>query len=130
MYTCSFRARTVFTKTMRANKSAGKIFGAALTSKERKALDMEVKRQLAEYDKKHKLELQALFLWILHERLGFGKQRLRQIFDIFDEAFDELIERYDLEEKDSAWLCTMKLKDYGVDIEEWNNSKDGDTNGR
>ena len=115
---------------MRVNKSSGKIFGAALTSKERKALDMEVKRQLAEYDKKHKLELQALFLWILHEQLGFGKQRLRLIFDIFDKAFDELIERYDLEEKDSAWLCTMKLKDYGVDIEEWNNDKDGDTNGR
>lgn len=104
---------------MRINKSCGKIFGAQLTASEKKALDMEIKRQLAEYDKKHKLELQALFLWTLHEQLGFGEKRLRQLYDIFDKALDELIGRYDLEDSDSAWLCTLKLRDHGIDIEEW-----------
>ncbi len=105
---------------MRINKSGGKIFGAHLSAAERKALNMEINRQLAEYDRKHKLELQALFLWTLHEQLGFGEKRLRHFFDIFDKALDDLIERYGLEESDSAWLCTLKLKEKGINIAEWN----------
>lgn len=105
---------------MRINKSCGKIFGAQLSAAEKKALDMEIKRQLAEYDTKHKLELQALFLWTIHEQLGFGEKRLRQLYDIFDKALDELIDRYSLEESDSAWLCTLKLREHGIDIAEWN----------
>ena len=116
--------------TMRVNKSAGKIFGAQLSAAEKKALDMEVKRQISEYDQKHRLELQAVFLWVLHEHLGFGEKRLKQFFDIFDEAIDALIERYDLETKDSAWLCTLKLKEIGIDIQKWNDNKETDLNDR
>ena len=48
---------------MRVKKSGGKIFGADLTVAERKALNMEIKRQMAEYDRKHKNELEAMVLW-------------------------------------------------------------------
>ena len=115
---------------MRINKACGKIFGAQLSAAEKKALKIEINRQLAEYDTKHKLELQALFLWTLHEQLGFGEKRLRQFFDIFDKALDDLIERYDLEESDSAWLCTLKLKEHGISIEDWNDNKENNRNGK
>ena len=41
---------------MKVKKSGGKIFGADLTVAERKALNMEIKRQIAEYDRKNKKE--------------------------------------------------------------------------
>ena len=91
---------------MNIKKSGGKIFGAQLTSAEKKALDMEIKRQIAEYDKKHKLELQALILWELHEQLGFGVKRLKDFYNKFDISIDEMIERYHLEDDDRLWLCT------------------------
>ena len=108
---------------MNIKKSGGKIFGAQLTSAEKKALDMEIKRQIAEYDKKHKLELQALILWELHEQLGFGVKRLKDFYNKFDISIDEMIERYHLEDDYRLWLCTYKLKEIGLDIEKLNEGR-------
>lgn len=60
----------------------------------RQAMDMEIKRQCAEYDKRNATEIDAMVLWILHEEFGFGP------------------ERYEI--NNEAWLCTRKLKGYGV----------------
>ena len=103
---------------MRVKKSCGKIFGADLTVAEKKALDMEIKRQIAEYERKHSNELQALVLWQLHEQLGFGVKRLKKFYDNFNPAIDELLERYQLEDDDCSFICTLKLKELGLDIEE------------
>lgn len=37
---------------MQIKKAGGRIYGAVLTNAEKKAMDMEIKRQLAEMDKK------------------------------------------------------------------------------
>lgn len=103
---------------MRVKKSGGKIFGAQLTVAERKALDIEIKKQMAEYDRKHRNELEAMVLWQLHAQLGFGVKRLKKFYDNFNPIVEELIERYQLEEDDSIWICTLKLKELGIDIEE------------
>ena len=103
---------------MRVKKSGGKIFGADLTAAEKKALDMEIKRQIVEYERKHSNELQALVLWQLHEQLGFGVKRLKKFYENFNPAIDELLERYQLEDDDSVFICTLKLQDLGLDIEE------------
>lgn len=104
---------------MLIKKSAGKIFGADLTASERKAMEMEIKRQMAEYDRKNIMEIDALILWELHEQLGFGEKRLKQFYDAFNERFYELIRRYEMEDSDGVWLCTKKLKDLGIDLEAW-----------
>ena len=57
---------------MHIKKSGGKIFGADLTAAERKAMNMEIQRQLAEYTRKHRLELDAMILWVLHAQYGWG----------------------------------------------------------
>ncbi len=106
---------------MRAKKYKGKVYGAQMTSAERKAMDMEIQRQLAEYDKKHLCEVDAVVLWILHEEFGFGKKRLKRFFNTFERAVDDLLERYSMDDKDAIWLCTFKLKQYGIDIEKWHN---------
>ena len=47
---------------MQVKKSNGTIFGATLTTAERKALDMEIRRQFTEYTRKYELEIESMFL--------------------------------------------------------------------
>lgn len=88
-----------------------------LSAGERQAMDMEIKRQCAEYDKRNATEIDAMVLWILHEEFGFGPERLRRFHESFFVGMDALVKRYEM--NDEAWLCTRKLKEYGVDVEEW-----------
>ena len=96
-----------------------RVYGATLSKSERKAMEAEIKSQLAEYDHKHSLELEALILWELHEHFNFGPKRLKKFHDNFSEDIEALIKRYELEDSDDVWLCTHKLKDAGIDIEKW-----------
>ena len=44
---------------MRVKKAGGRIFGGAMSAAEKKAMDLEIQRQLAEYDRKHLIEIDA-----------------------------------------------------------------------
>lgn len=104
---------------MIVKKSGGKIFGAYLTVAERKAMEIELKKQMAEYDRKHRNELEAMVLWQLHAQLGFGEKRLKKFYYNFNPVVEELIKRYQLDEDDGIWICTLRLKEeLGIDIEE------------
>ena len=104
---------------MVVKKAGGKIYGAVLTSAEKKAMNMEIERQLAEYTRKHEVELNAMILYVLHEQLGFGEQRLRKFFDRFSVEIDALVKYYEMDDEDAEWLCTRKLLDMGIDVEKW-----------
>lgn len=52
---------------MQIKKYGGKVYGANLTAAEKKAMDLEIRRQLAEYEKGHMHEIDAMILWLLHE---------------------------------------------------------------
>lgn len=62
---------------MKVKKAGKRVFGAVMSAAEKKAMDMEIQRQLAEYDRKHIREIDALVLWELREQLGFGNKRLK-----------------------------------------------------
>lgn len=108
---------------MLIRKVGGKVCGAKLTAAEKKAMDIEIQKETAEYVRKTAFEIDAIVLWILHEKLGLGPKRLKRFYDDFGPAISALIDRYDLEDSDQVWLCTQKLKDYGVDIETWHNER-------
>lgn len=97
-----------------------RIYGVQFNAKEKAALDKEIQRQCAEFDQKNQNEIDALILWLLHEKFGFGMKRLRRFYDLFHTEFDALVKRYEMDEDDAVWLCTHKLKEYGLDIEQWN----------
>lgn len=102
-------------------KTAGKIMGAKLTSAERTAMNMEIQKSFAEYDRKNANEIDATILWILHEGFGFGHDKLKKVHSVFAPRIKELCDRYEMTDKgDELWLCTYKLKEYGLDIEELN----------
>lgn len=104
---------------MVVKKAGGKIYGAVLTSAEKKAMNMEIERQLAEYTRKHEVELNAMILYVLHEQLGFGEQRLRRFFDRFSVEISALVKYYEMGDEDVEWLCTRKLLDMGIDVAKW-----------
>lgn len=98
-------------------KKFGKIvYGASFTKDEQKAIDMEVRRQLKDYDEKHSIELDAIRLWEIREATGWGPKKLAEAYKRMYMATTELLNRYEMEEEDSLWLCTRKLKEIGVDI--------------
>lgn len=104
---------------MLVKKAGGKVYGATFTAAEKGAMDMEIKRQLAEYTRKYEADLNATILYVLHEQLGFGEQRLKKFFDRFSVEIDALVKYYEMDEEDAAWLCTRKLLDMGIDVEKW-----------
>lgn len=119
-----FIANPVIFNAMRVNKIGGRVYGATLTKTEEKALNMEIQRQLAEYDKKHEKEVVALILWALHEQFGFGEERLHRFYKSFDENVNALLKRYELPNSDDIWLCTRMLKEYGIDLKQWERDED------
>lgn len=104
---------------MYVKKSHGKVFGAELTKAEKTAMNMEIQRQLAEYDLKHEAEIDALILYVLHQQLGWGEKRLRRFYEGVADEIDALVKRYQMEEGDRVWLCLHKLKEMGIDVEQW-----------
>lgn len=112
---------------MTFKKAGSKIYGVDFNKKEQEAINAEIQLQCADYDRKNVLEIDAIILWLLHENFGFGMKRLRRFFDLFATEIAALCNRYEMEKKDSVWLCTYKLKEYGLDIEQWN--KEDENNG-
>ena len=104
---------------MYVKKRKGKVYGGIFSADEKKALDIELDKQIAEHMHEHNLEVAAMCLWVLHEKFGFGTERLRRFYDGFCDGIDDLTKYYVMTDKDAAWLCNWKLKEYGIDIEAW-----------
>ena len=60
---------------MRVKQYKGTIYGADLTAKERRAMNIEINRQIVEADRKYLNNVDAMILYFLHKHLGFGKKR-------------------------------------------------------
>ena len=100
-------------------------FGFRMTSMQRKAAEKEIRKQMAEFDRRNFMELDAIILWILHTAPStkFGPKRLKEFYDEFNREYRALIERYETDGEDNLYLFTTKLKDYGIDLEEWEKEK-------
>ena len=107
---------------MRIKKSGKYIMGAELTAAEKKAMNIEIAKQLAEYTRKYQVEIECIFLRELRQ-YGFGEKRLKRAFDDFGNDLDELIARYELGDEDKLWLATEQLKREGFDVEQWHREK-------
>ena len=106
---------------MKVKKSNGKIFGANLTAAEKKAMDIEIRRSIDDYNQQNMNEIDAMVLWHLHEEFGFGKKRLMRFYESFSKRLKELSEQYLTEETRMPWMYQYRLKNYGIDIKELNN---------
>ena len=104
---------------MFVKKSGKTIYGAALTAEEKKALDMEARRALAEHTRKHELEIEAMVMRQVRRKTKWGKTKLKDFYMDFVPDIMTLVNRYEMDEVDMPWLCTQELKEEGFDIETW-----------
>lgn len=95
-----------------------------LTNSQKRAMEAEMKAQMAEYDRKNWEEIDAMVLWVLYSQFGFREKRLRKFYESFAEELRQLIKRYEMSTNDTAWLCARKLKDAGIDISTWSLKED------
>ena len=105
---------------MRVKKAFGQVVGADLTSAEKKAMELEIRRQIADWDERNTNEIDAMVLWVLMNEFGWGEVRLRRFHDAFAPALKKLVAHYRMEQEDMSWLCTQKLLDKDIDIAQWN----------
>lgn len=107
-------------------KRAGKsIFGVDLNSAEQKALNTEIQKQIAKYDRENAIMIDALVLWELYSQLGLNPEQLEKFYRGFAPDLDRLIKYYELGNEDTNWLCVRQLKEIGVDIEKWHRECEG-----
>lgn len=105
---------------MRVKKLYGKPYGVEFTAAERKAMNLEINRQIAEKDEKYKEDIDAMVLYVLMSRYGWRKKRLRKFWNAFIEEHKALREYYLMDEPgDNEWLAHRKLNQIGVDIHQW-----------
>lgn len=90
-----------------------------MTVAEQEAADREIKRQLGGYIRKFEKNIDAVCLYVLHVEFGWGVKRLRKFYDVFQPALRALSEYYEMNVEDQCWLCEQKLKQIGVDLDEW-----------
>lgn len=104
-------------------KASGKIFGAKLSKAEQKAMDLEIGKQAAEFEKKHEVEFEAMTLYVLMAEYGWKEKRLKRFWDKYRKAHRDLIRRYELYDSqapgDDAWICQKMLLENGIDITKW-----------
>ena len=111
---------------MQIKKSGGKIFGATLTAAERKAMNIEINRQIAKSMRRTEDESTAIVMWILHKQFGFGRKRLRKFYENYIPEIRKLTDSYEMSDEDCGWLASHKLQEYGIDISRWSTELYGD----
>lgn len=104
----------------------GKVFGVELTAAEKKAMNLEINRQLIERDKQYAEDIDAMVLYTLMTHYGWGKKRLKEFWDAFIESHNALREFYQMDAPgENEWLAHRKLKEKGVDIHKWYEEENG-----
>ena len=105
---------------MRVKKFNGRPYGVEFTATERKAMNLEINRQIIEKDERYKEDIDAMVLYVLMARYGWKKKRLRNFWKAFVEEHKALIEFYQMDEPgDNEWLAHRQLRQIGVDIHQW-----------
>lgn len=89
------------------------------SKQQKKAMQDTIKKKSIEVSRTIGNNMDAAALWALHKNFGFGKKRLRRFFKAFTEERAKLETHYEMD-GEGDYLCKIKLKEIGVDVESWN----------
>lgn len=98
-------------------KSCGQIIHIKLNAKERKAFNEMISQELREASLDHEKEEMAVVAWVLHQRLGYVENGIRNFMKDYYPILKELYSWYEVDMKNGPWLCSKKLKDNGIDFD-------------
>ena len=82
----------------------------------REAMLHEINQQILQKDKEYQLNLDTMVLWSLKQFAGWGPKKLK---DFYYFMFKEHLRMREFYELDDLYPERHKLKEKGVDIEEW-----------
>lgn len=89
------------------------------TATQRKALREECVKEfdklLANYNRQAAIQI----LHILRFDYGFGQKRLKEFSDRLKALQDRTTVKYELEERDTIWICKKELEESGIDLKEF-----------
>ena len=98
-------------------KSCGQILRVKLNKKEQKAFDEMLSEQIRQASADHEKEEMAVVAWVLHRRLGWVENGIRNFMKDYYPVHKELNTLHEREATDTPWLCSKKLKDSGIDFD-------------
>jgi uncharacterized protein YutD len=104
------------------HKCRGQIYKVELTSKEQKALDEEITRQLKEKYNQLMNDVDYMIMRILHNEFGFGQTRLKRFYDAAIKDNEALIKHYEMNDA-GVYIARKEMNDIGCNIEEWNRER-------
>ena len=84
---------------------------------QRKALQQMVGTEFNKLLEKYNRQANLQYLYVLHFYFGFGQKRLQQAVDKLFEMQKDLDYRYELPEDDTPFLCELKLKESGINVD-------------
>lgn len=94
------------------------VFGVEFTKSESAIIDKAIEEMILDKFVNFEKEMDASMLWMLHVHFGFGYKRLMKAWKLTFEENRKLQEYYELEAKDSCWMCKRLLKEkYGIDLD-------------
>ena len=82
----------------------------------REAMMHEINQQILQSDKEYQLDLDTMVLWSLKQFAGWGPKKLKAFYYFM---FKEHLRMREFYELDDLYPERYKLKEKGVDIEEW-----------
>ena len=98
-------------------KSCGQIIRVQLNKKEQKAFNEMLSEQIRQASADHEKEEMAVVAWVLHRRLGWVENGIRNFMKDYYPVLQELNTQYVMDATDTPWLCSKKLKDSGIDFD-------------
>lgn len=105
---------------MYVKKYKGKVYGAEFTTDEQKAIDIEISKQLRETVDTFMRDMDAVILYTLLASEGWKQKRLRAFWENVYKEREKLLQHYECSSDDYVWLARYKLKEIGVNVDEWN----------
>lgn len=91
---------------------------AAFEGTGKRAMMHEIHQQCLVADKEFTLDLDTLYIWVLHTKYGWGLKRLKQLYM---DVFTEHLHMREFYEVDDMYPERCKLKEKGINIEAWYN---------
>lgn len=86
------------------------------TPKQKEIIEEECRKEfynlLGDYNKQVAVQI----LYILHFEYGWGMKRLERFSDLLADMQNQMVERYEMRDDDTPWLCRKKLEDDGIDV--------------
>lgn len=97
-----------------------------VTNEQWRTIRREVDKAILKADREYSGNFAAGVLWTLHVVFGFGRVRLRRMWDEYVRVHRELREFYEFRDgTETCFVCKEQMKRIGVDIDEW--EKEGES---